>query len=109
MGLVFVDPGCGACDRVVEHIAATAAASEMTVAVLARRGTEQLSRMLSDAPGVVRVLVSDAATAAAYGVAQVPSAVLVDATGLVSSQPAIGAEAIARLLAGRRPLERVTG
>lgn len=109
LALVFANPGCGACDRVIEHLATRPARPGSAVAVIASSGAAEAAALLVGAPGPPLVLAGDEGVGAAYGIGPVPSAVLVDRHGLVASEVAVGEAAVLRLLTGRRSFELIAG
>ncbi|HEY2258379.1 MAG TPA: MauE/DoxX family redox-associated membrane protein [Solirubrobacteraceae bacterium] len=103
--LVFADPDCFACRDLLPQVADWQArlASELTVAVVSGGGAED-NLALANQFGL-GLLFGDRqrAVAGAYGITATPTAVLVDAQQRIAADPAVGADAIARLVAGASP------
>jgi uncharacterized membrane protein YphA (DoxX/SURF4 family)/peroxiredoxin len=93
--LLFSDPGCGACDLVLRHVDRLRGARVIVIssgelrAVAAKASEYGLDPVLLDERREVAML---------YGAAAVPTAVLVDAGGLIASVPAAGAAEVEELL-----------
>jgi len=81
--VAFTDRGCGACEELLPR----------------------LERLRSEWPGELEIALveRDEAAFAGYGVRAVPSAVFVDADGLIASETVTGAAAIERLLLTKLP------
>lgn len=105
LALVFADPGCGGCRELAARLPALR--EELGGAfepVLVSRGGDDYG---AEVLAFVDVLAQrDREALAAFRVAAVPAAVLVDDRGLIASEPAIGPREVERLLrtlAGRPP------
>jgi peroxiredoxin len=94
--LVFIQPGCGACETVLPDLTRWHAdlAGELTLVVVGGGSASRSTGypVLADASGAV---------ATAYGVTATPSAVLVDRAGRIASGTARGPAEIRELVAGR--------
>ncbi len=99
--LVFSDPGCGPCTALLPDLAHWQQEHAATVTVaLISRGTPEANRAKLAAHGLTHVLLQqEREVAQAYQVQGTPSAVLVQRDGTIGSPVAIGAEAIATLVA----------
>jgi peroxiredoxin/uncharacterized membrane protein YphA (DoxX/SURF4 family) len=93
--LLFTSPGCGACDLAVEHLGAhrgfpvVAISTGDPARVAATAARYDIDLTLLDEEGDV---------ARRYGVRAVPTAVVVDADGLVAAEPGVGASEVGELL-----------
>lgn len=98
--LVFVDTGCGACSALLPSL--SSASDAFTLAVLGHGDPDRL-RATADEHGLDEILVvPDFSLFRAYGSEATPSAVLVDADGLIASPLLYGAEDITDVLGGYR-------
>src|SRR4051812_44138955 len=98
--LVFTEPHCGPCAALVPEIAQWQDdhGDRLTVAVVGRRDRAANRELAKH--GLRYVLFQGAReVSVGYGVAGTPTAVLIAADGKIASSPAVGAEAIRRLVA----------
>jgi thiol-disulfide isomerase/thioredoxin/uncharacterized membrane protein YphA (DoxX/SURF4 family) len=97
---IFTDPNCGPCAALTPEIAVWQRAYEATIAVtIVSRGTVDENLVKFVAAGVTGVLVqSDNEVAERYRVPGTPSAVLIDAEGVIASELAVGGDEIRRLV-----------
>jgi methylamine dehydrogenase accessory protein MauD len=96
--VLFWDPGCGFCARMLSDLAAWAAdppAGAPTLVVVSR-GTVEANRALDLAATVL--IDPDFTTSRSYGATGTPMGVLIDEEGRIASQVAAGASAIFELL-----------
>ncbi len=87
VALVFVSPGCGACDAMLPDLARwqTTLAERITIALLST-GTKRENRLLSERHGLGNVLVQDGNEVSdAYRLAATPSVVIVRPDGRIGS------------------------
>ena len=107
--LIFSDPGCEPCSALLPEIARweREEVNKLTLALVSR-GAEEANREKVRAYGLKTVLLQrDQEVAEAYHALGTPSAALVDHDGLVGSHLAVGAQAIAHMVAqatGRGPV-----
>jgi thiol-disulfide isomerase/thioredoxin len=100
--LVFGDPDCDACRELLPLLAdwQTRLEAQLTVAVVSGAGVRD-NDALGDEFGLQAVFADpERGAAIAYGITATPSAVLVDAAQRIAADPAVGADEIARLVAG---------
>jgi peroxiredoxin len=100
--LVFTDPHCRPCAALLPRVAEwqRTFANRLQVAVISR-GALDTNAELASRHGLANVMPQrDNEVADAYRVAGTPAAVLVRADGSIGSAPALGDEAIVRLLTG---------
>ncbi|MDQ3514290.1 MAG: TlpA family protein disulfide reductase, partial [Chloroflexota bacterium] len=95
--LLFWNPGCGFCSRMLDHLKAweaNAPAGAPRLLVVST-GTVEANREM----GLTSTVVLDQgfATGNAFGVSGTPSAVLIDAEGRIAFDPAVGAPAVLAL------------
>lgn len=101
--LIFSDRACGACTALLPQVTQWQArhSDDLTIAVVNGGGPSEAPLAAGDfGPGPSRQLADpDRRVLAAYGVTATPSAVLIDAEGIVVAAPALGATGIGDLLA----------
>lgn len=107
VALFFTDPGCGACELVLDDVAGAQRdrAEDLTVAVLS---TGRLDRIEAKAAkfGLDPVVPQDAALLDTYGVIGFPAIVLIDERGRVARPTSLGVDAVREvILAGRATAE----
>jgi peroxiredoxin len=98
--LIFSDPGCGACRRLLPDVARWQRdhAADLTIALISR-GTSETNRARFAEHGLTHVLLQqDREVAQAYRVRGTPSALLVQANGAIGSPLAGGTEEIRALV-----------
>jgi methylamine dehydrogenase accessory protein MauD len=98
--LIFTDPNCGPCNALLPTIGHWQREATATMALISR-GTPEENRAKSTEHGLTDVLLQhDREVAESYQATVTPSAVLVQPDGTIGSPVAIGADAIAQLVAG---------
>jgi uncharacterized membrane protein YphA (DoxX/SURF4 family) len=98
LALVFVKPGCEACDHLVRRMAGARPSADRAIVLLAFAGAVELAASLANSGTEITVLEGDDRVAAAFGVIGAPSAVLIDLEGRVTSDLVTGEDAVADLL-----------
>jgi methylamine dehydrogenase accessory protein MauD len=97
--LIFTDPNCGPCNALLPAIGRWQREVTATIALISR-GTPEENRAKSAEHGLADVLLQhDREVAESYHATATPSAVLVQPDGTIGSPVAIGADAIAQLVA----------
>ncbi len=102
--LLFSDPGCGACDRVLGE-----AQQEDARIVVISSGTRSEVPAKALRYGLNTVLLDDGREVSSlYGVVAVPTALLVDGDGRIAADPVVGAPEVIELIeaAGREQPDR---
>ncbi|MBS1888761.1 MAG: redoxin domain-containing protein [Actinobacteria bacterium] len=116
--LVFVDPDCGPCRRLLPTLARLRSEpGRPRIAVIGAGGADAVRAVAAEAGLAGALVQEEREVATAYGIAGTPAAVLVSARGVVAAGPALGADAVEALLAEsgegieprRRPSEVVPG
>ena len=103
--VLFWNPGCGYCQRLLPDLQAWAALHPVAAADLVLVSTpDRETNRGSGLPGPI-LLDDGFATGQAFGARGTPTAVLVDATGRMGAAPAVGGEAVLALLARLGPSE----
>jgi uncharacterized membrane protein YphA (DoxX/SURF4 family) len=108
LSLLFTDPGCGACETVLDDVgrAQSERGDELTVAVISTGAIASVERKAAE-HGLDRVLrQEDESLLDAYGINGVPAMVEIDAAGAVAAAPALGAEEVRTILAGSEVASR---
>jgi thiol-disulfide isomerase/thioredoxin len=105
--LLFWNPGCGFCQRMLEELRAALAqpAPEAPRLVLIATGTVEANRAQAIPAPVL--LDPSFSTGFAFGARGTPSAVLIDAAGRVAGPVVVGAQAVLHALRGAGALEPV--
>lgn len=95
--VLFWNPGCGFCNRMLDDLKAWEADSPAGAPQLlvVSTGTTEANRTMGLRSTVV--LDQGFVTGRAFGVSGTPSAVLVDAEGRIATEPAVGAPAVLAL------------
>jgi thiol-disulfide isomerase/thioredoxin len=101
--LFFTDPGCGACELVLDTVAQAQEdpAEKFTLVVVSVGSIDRIDRIERKATdfGLKRVLPQDDdALFDAYGVRGFPALVEIDADGLIAGAPALGADPVREAL-----------
>ena len=102
LSLLFTDPGCGACETILDDVARAQSerGGELTVAVISTGATAPVERKAAE-HGLDRVLrQDDESLFDAYGINGVPAVVEIDAAGAIAAAPALGAEEVRTVLLG---------
>ena len=103
--VLFWNPGCSYCQRLLPDLQAWAALHPVAAADLVLVSTpDREANRGSGLPGPI-LLDDGFATGRAFGAGGTPTAVLVDATGRMGAAPAVGGEAVLALLARLGPTE----
>jgi peroxiredoxin len=101
--VLFRNPGCGFCQRMLEELKAWEAEPpvEAPRLLVVSSGTVEANQAM----GLQSVVVLDQgfSVGQAFGASGTPSAVLVDATGTIASELAVGAPEVLALVQGRDP------
>jgi peroxiredoxin len=108
LSLLFTDPGCGACETVLDDVARAQSerGGELTVAVISTGEVERVERKAAE-HGLDRVLQqADESLLDAYGVNGVPAMIEIDAAGAIAAAPALGAEEVRAILRGSETTPR---
>jgi thiol-disulfide isomerase/thioredoxin len=97
--LLFWNPGCGFCQRMLGDLKSWEAADAVGKPrlLVVSTGTPEANRAMGFTATVV--LDSDFAVGRSFGAGGTPSAVLVDAEGRIASQVAVGAQAVLAIAA----------
>lgn len=105
--VLFWNPGCGFCSRMLDDLKASEADSPAGAPKLlvVSMGTVEANRAMELRSTVV--LDEGFVTGRAFGVSETPAAVLVDAGGRIAAEPAVGAPAVLAL-ANRRARARAS-
>lgn len=106
VGLFFTDPGCGACDLVLDAVAEAQQdrADRLTVAVISGGRIDRVRQKAAEF-GLERVLPQDDdALVDAYGIQGFPAYVEIDVDGSVATAPALGADPVRAAILRGRPL-----
>jgi hypothetical protein len=96
VALFFTDPGCGACELVLDAVASAQRdrAEDLTVAVLSSGKVDRIEEKAAEF-GLDRVVPQDGeALLDSYGVNGFPAIVLIDEQGLVARPAALGVDAV---------------
>lgn len=103
--LLFWNPGCGYCQRLLPDLQVWAAGHPAAAADLVLVSTpDREANSRSGLPGPI-LLDDGFATGQAFGAGGTPTAVLVDATGRIGAAPAVGGQAVLALLTRLSPRE----
>jgi len=98
--LLFSNPDCPGCTALLPDVARWQALEERLTVAIVSGGSRQANLAKAREHGLRRLLVDEHQTLlAAYGVTATPAAVLISPDGTTSSSPALGATAIAALVA----------
>jgi peroxiredoxin len=109
VALFFTDPGCGACELVLDAVADAQhdRMEDLTVAVLSTGSVDRIEEKAARF-GLDRVVPQDESVLDSYGVIGFPSIVLVDGRGRVARPAALGVEEVREVvLASARASELV--
>jgi peroxiredoxin len=95
VALFFTDPGCGACELVLDAVAEAQRdrAEDLTLAVLSSGGLDRIEEKAADF-GLDRVVPQDETLLDRYGVIGFPAIVLIDERGRVVRPAALGVDAV---------------
>ncbi len=102
LSLLFTDPGCGACETVLDDVgrAQSERGEELTVVVISTGALASVERKAAK-HGLDRVLrQEDESLLDAFGINGVPAMVEIDTAGAIAAAPALGAEEVRTSLAG---------
>ena len=108
LALLFTDPGCGACETVLDDAARAQRerSGELTVAVISTGAVDRVERKAAE-HGLERVLrQDDESLLDAYGINGVPAMVEIDTTGAIAATPALGADEVRAILLGSETSSR---
>jgi hypothetical protein len=97
--MLFTDPNCAPCERVLRHLTLRAASADQGRLVVVSRGAESDNQALAGelAPAPV-VLQAEFELAEAMGVRGTPGALILGPDGTVETGPALGAQAVIDLI-----------
>jgi hypothetical protein len=104
-GLFFTDPGCGACELVLDTVAAAqeARAGELTLVVLSAGSIDRIKQKATDF-GLARVVpIGGEELLDAYGIQGFPAFVEIGPDGAVAMPAAFGADPVRRAILRDRP------
>jgi thiol-disulfide isomerase/thioredoxin len=104
-GLFFTDPGCGACELVLDTVAAAqeARAGELTLVVLSAGSIDRIKQKATDF-GLARVVpIEGEELLDAYGIQGFPAFVEIGPDGAVAMPAAFGADPVRRAILRDRP------
>jgi hypothetical protein len=103
--LFFTDPGCGACELVLDAVAEAQnqRADQLTLAVLSAGRIDRIKQKAAEF-GLERVVPQDDdALLNAYGIQGFPAFVEIDPDGSVAAQPTLGADPVRAAILRARP------
>lgn len=104
-GLFFTDPGCGACELVLDTVAAAqeARAGELTLVVLSAGSIDRIKQKATDF-GLARVVpIEGEGLLDAYGIQGFPAFVEIGPDGAVAMPAALGADPVRKAILRDRP------
>ena len=110
--LVFSSPHCESCRALAPKLPGLAALHEhaFRMVLISRGSVQQNLEKVNDSGTLLVLLQQDDEVAEAYDCTSTPAAVVVDADGVIQSQLAVGAPAIAQLISSRsRAFTRLRG
>jgi peroxiredoxin len=109
--LFFTDPGCGACELVLDAVveAQRERADKLTVAVLSAGSIDRIKQKAADF-GLDRVVPQEDDTLLdTYGIQGFPALLEIDPDGFVAGPPALGAEPVRAAILRVRPTDGAAG
>lgn len=110
VALFFTDPGCGACELVLDAVADAQRdrMEDLTVAVLSTGATDRIEEKAARF-GLDRVVPQDESVLDRYGVIGFPAIVLVDERGRVARPAALGVEEVREVVLARPRTAELVG
>jgi peroxiredoxin len=110
VALFFTDPGCGACELVLDDVADAQRerAADLTLAVLSGGPLDRIERKAAEF-GLDRVVPQDASLFDAYGVIGFPAIVLIDEQGRIARPAALGVDAVRDVVLEGAPSPELVG
>jgi peroxiredoxin len=110
VALFFTDPGCGACELVLDAVADAQRerAEDMTLAVLSSGPLDRIEAKAAEF-GLDRVVPHDESLFDSYGVIGFPAIVLLDERGRVARPAALGVDAVREVVLERAPVAELVG
>lgn len=109
VALFFTDPGCGACELVLDAVAeAQCDREDLTVAVLSGGAVDRIEAKAVEY-GLGTVVPQDESLFDSYGVIGFPAVVLVDERGRVARPAALGVDAVREIVLDGEPVAALVG
>ena len=110
VALFFTDPGCGACELVLDAVAEAQGdrEEELTVAVLSGGAVDRVEAKAVEY-GLERVVTHDESLLDSYGVIGFPAVVLVDERGRVARPASLGVDAVREVVLDGAPVAELIG